>query len=80
MKSNHQKIQEAVYDIRRNHPVWPTTFGPCFCGEGKIARGGGRCLDCAEKALAEEVGAEDAATFVRHVAEAADDERDFYQR
>lgn len=77
---NHEKIHQAVYDIRRNHPVWPTTFGPCYCGGGKIARGGGRCLDCAQEELAGEVGAEDASTFVRHVAEAASLEREFYLR
>jgi hypothetical protein len=58
-------IEEAITDIWRNLPVWPTTFGPCATDDCHgSGRGSGPCLKCSEKALAKFSSAADAAEFV----------------
>jgi len=58
--SDNRKILDCLYDIKRNSSPWPSTYGPCCCGKGILARGGGRCLRCATTELAEEVGVDGA--------------------
>jgi hypothetical protein len=52
--SEESEIRNAISLVWRNITVWPSTFSPCSTdGCDKSARGGGRCLKCAERQLAE---------------------------
>ena len=57
------KIYAAMYDIRRQLPIYPSTFSKCRNGCDKLGRGGSPCIDCATKALADLVGTEPAEAY-----------------
>ena len=49
-------LERMISDMRRNHPEWPSTFGPCSEGCGGSGRGSGPCADCIERAIGLLVG------------------------
>jgi hypothetical protein len=65
---NRQRALDAmIHDLRRNHPLWPTTFSTCptdGCSNG--ARGSGVCAICLVEAIAELTGQSDAAINLEH--------------
>jgi len=58
MSDNFQKVEHLCYQIKRQYPLWPSTFGQCSreCGRGKMARGSGLCEDCLVDELSSLVG------------------------
>lgn len=55
MESRTYKIERLLSDLRRQYPVWPSTFGTCEC-KRRAGRGGGACSECIEERLAELIG------------------------
>jgi hypothetical protein len=49
-------LERMISDLWRNHPEWPSTFGPCSEGCGGSGRGSGPCADCIERAIGLLVG------------------------
>jgi hypothetical protein len=49
-------LERMISDLWRNHPEWPSTFGPCSEGCGNLGRGSGPCADCIERAIGLLVG------------------------
>jgi hypothetical protein len=57
-----RSLDAMIHDLRRNHPLWPSTFSTCpttGCSNG--ARGSGVCAVCLVEAIAELTGESDAA-------------------
>jgi hypothetical protein len=49
-----QMLELMLYDLWRNHPEWPSTFGPCHNPEcGMPARGSGLCKKCVTACIRE---------------------------
>jgi hypothetical protein len=65
-----RQIEHAKYLVRRNLPVWPSTFGLCEneCGRAN-GRGSGPCIECAMDELALLIGRDEAITYYEHVKE-----------
>lgn len=63
--SREQDIRNAIWNIRRQYPESPSTFGPCVndCGSGTPARGCGPCINCCVEELAKLTSEEDAKEF-----------------
>ncbi len=60
--SNEQKFNNLLYELRRNYPQYPSTFGVCSKFEcNNSARGSGRCASCIADEIAELLGDEDLA-------------------
>jgi len=58
-QSKAMQFQDILYKLRRQYPIWPSTFGLCMnesCNSGMLARGSGPCITCIEKELVELVG------------------------
>jgi hypothetical protein len=49
-------LERMIADLWRNHPEWPSTFGPCYEKCGGSGRGSGPCADCIERAIGLLVG------------------------
>lgn len=49
-------LEQIRFEIWRNLPLWPSTFGHCSRCETGSARGGGICLDCRMLELCGRVG------------------------
>lgn len=50
-------LHELIYQLRRNYPEYPGTFGNCSTdGCKKAGSGCGKCADCCEKEIAELTG------------------------
>lgn len=49
-------LERMISDLWRNHPEWPSTFGPCSEGCGGSGRGSGPCADCVERAIGMLIG------------------------
>lgn len=49
--SRDSALDMMMYDLWRNHPEWPSTFGPCKLGCDTRARGSGVCGDCIMQAM-----------------------------
>ena len=49
------ELSELIRELERQHPIWPSTFSTCEC-KRHSGRGGGRCHECIEEALAEKIG------------------------
>jgi len=48
------ELNELIYRLRRNYPMYPSTFGYCSTdGCDNSARGSGKCASCCEKAIGE---------------------------
>lgn len=55
-------LGSAISDLRRNYPIWPSTFGECSeAGCQRGARASGPCAACCERAIAELTGDPEAA-------------------
>ncbi len=67
--SKDYQIDQIITIIWRNLPLYPSTFGDCWMQCGNGARGGGLCMDCAQKDLAKLVGAKRAKQYVKLVKE-----------
>lgn len=63
MANYTRKIEEIIYRLRRNYPLYPSTFNPCLNpGCKDSARGNGICASCCEKRLAEVSGEPEASS------------------
>lgn len=72
-------LESIRFDIWRNLPRYPSTFGPCCrCGVG-VGRGSGPCLACLQTELAGLVGAELAAQYVSVVGDLRSLERQIFE-
>lgn len=49
-----KKVNDLMYEIRRQLPQGATTWSTGVCGHS--ARGGGTCIECLERDLADIVG------------------------
>lgn len=69
--------EDLISVVRRNYPGWPSTFSKCETdGCSSQARGGGLCVECAQRLLAAQVGELLAARFVAAVEHLARLERE----
>lgn len=59
-------IDQLIYDIQYQFPLWPSTYSTCNRdGCERAARGGRVCLECLQDDLASITNQEDAAEFVK---------------
>lgn len=67
-------FERLIYDLRRQFPDWPSTFGPCVIhGCTLRARGGGLCSECLRDCLSELTGQPALATRLHDALETARD-------
>ncbi len=58
-------IEQLIYDIQYQFPLWPSTYSTCERDDcERAARGGRVCLECLKEDLAELTNSSDAAYFV----------------
>lgn len=55
MSENTNAVQDLIWQLERQYPLWPSTFSTCEC-KRHMARGGGKCAECIVESLAELVG------------------------
>lgn len=55
MSEQTNNVEALIYQLERQYPLWPSTFSKCEC-QRHAARGGGKCAECIEEALAELIG------------------------
>ena len=53
--SQSYEVEQLIGCISRNYPAWPSTFSTCEC-KRSLGRGGGKCAECLEEALAGIIG------------------------
>lgn len=59
-------IDQLIYDIQYQFPLWPSTYSTCDRDDcERAARGGRVCLECLQEDLAELTSATDAEEFVK---------------
>jgi hypothetical protein len=70
--NRERMLEMALYDLWRNYPEWPSTFGPCLSPEcDGCGRGSGFCAKCVTGGIADIVGSSDNAEAMRRVIENA---------
>lgn len=56
MTNKTYQLEQLIYQLERQYPLWPSTFGKCSEGCDNMARGSGKCRYCIEKEIAALVG------------------------
>lgn len=65
--NKERMLEMALHDLWRNHPEWPSTFGPCHNPEcGEMGRGSGLCKTCVTACIAEITGKPELAEEMRN--------------
>jgi hypothetical protein len=55
MSEQSNQVQDLIWRLERQYPLWPSTFSTCEC-KAHMARGADRCADCLEEELAGVIG------------------------
>ena len=76
---NERTLSDILYDIGRNLPLYPVTFGPCErCGI-EAGRGSGPCMVCLRAELAALAGAKLADAYIRRAEQLRETQMSLYE-